>query len=126
MPRYLVGIDLGTTNSAVAFVDLAQKPKAGEPDLNGLYASSVARIGKARRELFGDGPPDLNAVHQGKTGDCFCLAPLGALVSRDPAAGCAAARPFRPVSAGDGRRTVRIVLTYSEMAISGHGTGIAI
>lgn len=29
MPRYLVGIDLGTTNSAVAFVDLAQKPRAG-------------------------------------------------------------------------------------------------
>ena len=29
MARYLVGIDLGTTNSAVAFVDLHHKPKAG-------------------------------------------------------------------------------------------------
>src|SRR4051812_35934258 len=29
MARYLVGIDLGTTNSAVAFVDRQQKPKAG-------------------------------------------------------------------------------------------------
>ena len=29
MARYLVGIDLGTTNSAVAFVDLNHKPKAG-------------------------------------------------------------------------------------------------
>ena len=32
MPRYLVGIDLGTTNSAVAFVDLQQRGRAtGKP-----------------------------------------------------------------------------------------------
>src|SRR5919198_795920 len=28
--RYLIGIDLGTTNSALAYIDLKQKPKAGE------------------------------------------------------------------------------------------------
>lgn len=29
-PRYLVGIDLGTTNSALAYVDLQRKPSAGK------------------------------------------------------------------------------------------------
>jgi molecular chaperone DnaK (HSP70) len=33
MPRYLIGIDLGTTNSAVAYVDLRRKPRDGRPEL---------------------------------------------------------------------------------------------
>ncbi|MFO0807682.1 MAG: Hsp70 family protein [Gemmataceae bacterium] len=31
MARYLIGIDLGTTNSALAYVDLRDKPKDGKP-----------------------------------------------------------------------------------------------
>jgi hypothetical protein len=33
MPRYLVGIDLGTTNSALAYLDLERRPKAGRPEI---------------------------------------------------------------------------------------------
>src|SRR5690242_1541956 len=31
MPRYLIGIDLGTTNSALAYVDLQQRAGGGRP-----------------------------------------------------------------------------------------------
>src|SRR5260370_24114885 len=33
MARYLIGIDLGTTNSALGYVDLQRKPKAGRPEI---------------------------------------------------------------------------------------------
>src|SRR5918911_458411 len=33
MARYLIGIDLGTTNSALAYVDLQRGPRAGRVDL---------------------------------------------------------------------------------------------
>jgi hypothetical protein len=33
MSRYLIGIDLGTTNSALAYVDLERKSKAGRPEV---------------------------------------------------------------------------------------------
>src|SRR6516225_946731 len=33
MPKYLIGIDLGTTNSALAYVDLQRKPRAGRPEV---------------------------------------------------------------------------------------------
>ena len=60
--------------------------KAGViPDFPELYGSSLARIAKARRELFPAGKPSLNEFRQGKLGDCFCLAAMGAMVSRDPA-----------------------------------------
>src|SRR5581483_11778173 len=33
MPRYLIGIDLGTTNSALAYIDLERRPRGGRPEL---------------------------------------------------------------------------------------------
>jgi len=33
MPRYLIGIDLGTTNSALAYVDLSRTGKTGRPSI---------------------------------------------------------------------------------------------
>src|SRR5262245_16022771 len=33
MPRYLIGIDLGTTNSALAYVDLQRRPRDGRPQV---------------------------------------------------------------------------------------------
>lgn len=52
--------------------------------LESMYTSALERIGKTNRELFGGGPPDLSKLHQGRLGDCFCLAPMGALINRDP------------------------------------------
>lgn len=46
MPRYLVGIDLGTTNSALAYVDLASKPAAGGPRLHTFNVPQVVAAGQ--------------------------------------------------------------------------------
>jgi hypothetical protein len=56
------------------------------PDLEKMYADGVQRIAKAaNRTLFPTGQPAMETIRQGKLGNCFCLAPLGALVHRDPA-----------------------------------------
>jgi hypothetical protein len=48
------------------------------------YHSAANRIAKVNRELFPKGKPTIDAVNQGKLGDCFCLAPLGAMCFRNP------------------------------------------
>ncbi len=55
-------------------------------DFPGMYKAARTRIAAADRTLFARGGPTLDGVSQGKLGNCFCLAPLGALVARDPAA----------------------------------------
>ncbi|QEL20853.1 C2 family cysteine protease [Limnoglobus roseus] len=62
----------------------AAKPAKDQPDLNAMYASALTKITKANRELFAKGTPNLDDLNQGKLGDCFCLAPLGSMVCRDP------------------------------------------
>lgn len=50
-----------------------------------FYSKSLERIQKVtHHELFVSGMPQLNTIHQGLMGDCFSLAPLGAMVYRDP------------------------------------------
>jgi hypothetical protein len=48
-----------------------------------MYFSFLEHINKPNRQLFADGPPSLETIHQGRLGDCYFLAPLGAAVSRD-------------------------------------------
>jgi len=62
--------------------DDEQAKDKGTP--NSYYHSAEARIAKINRELFPKGKPTLDAVNQGKLGDCFCLAPLGAMCFRNP------------------------------------------
>ncbi len=67
-------------------------PKSGSPvtattppNVNRFFGEASAKISKTKRSLFSsDCPPRLDAVRQGKLGDCFCLAPLGAMLARDP------------------------------------------
>ena len=47
MPRYLVGIDLGTTNSAVAYVDTASRA-AGGPKLHTFNIPQVVAAGQVQ------------------------------------------------------------------------------
>lgn len=66
---------------------MVPKPKSAGisiPDFAGMYASALEKIQKSRRELFASGAPRLDSFKQGKLGDCFCLAPLGAMIHRDP------------------------------------------
>jgi hypothetical protein len=61
------------------------KPGAGNPDFARMYREGLSRVGNApHRELFASGLPRLETIHQGKLGNCFCLAPLGAMVHRSP------------------------------------------
>jgi hypothetical protein len=65
---------------------LAAKPSVtNTPNLQRMYLEGLRRITNAvRRDLFASGAPRLDTIHQGKLGNCFCLAPLGAMVHRDP------------------------------------------
>jgi tetratricopeptide (TPR) repeat protein len=50
-----------------------------------IYRQSLARINRVtHHEVFVSGLPRLSTIHQGRMGNCFTLAPLGAMVYRDP------------------------------------------
>ena len=56
-----------------------------EPNLELMFGEGLKRIASAAdRSLFPGGLPAMETIRQGKLGNCFCLAPLGALVHRDP------------------------------------------
>ncbi len=59
-------------------------PFADRPNLPQMYADARKKIEKTRRDLFGSGAPKLENIRQGKLADCFCLAPLGAMLARNP------------------------------------------
>jgi molecular chaperone DnaK (HSP70) len=67
MPKYLIGIDLGTTNSALAYVDLHRKPRGGRPEVRTFDVPQlVAQSDVAPRVLLPSflylpGPHDLPA-----------------------------------------------------------------
>src|SRR5262249_27983864 len=47
MARYLIGIDLGTTNSALAYIDL-QRSRGGEPDIKLFAIPQLVVAGELR------------------------------------------------------------------------------
>ncbi|AWM37455.1 hypothetical protein GobsT_45790 [Gemmata obscuriglobus] len=67
-----------------AILELAASTAKDRPNLNAMYGSALERISGANRELFPKGVPSLETLHQGRLGDCFCLAPLGSMVCRNP------------------------------------------
>lgn len=65
---------------------IAKVTEQKQPDLAQMFADGLKRIsGATNRNLFAEGLPRLETIHQGKLGNCFTLAPLGAMVHRDPA-----------------------------------------
>lgn len=48
MGRYLVGIDLGTTNSALAYIDLRRRVHHGRPEINTFAIPQLVNIGECR------------------------------------------------------------------------------
>ena len=60
-------------------------PATNRPNLGRMFTEGLRQITNAPlRNLFGSGLPRLETIHQGKLGNCFTLAPLGAMVHRDP------------------------------------------
>ena len=56
-----------------------------QPDLARMFRECLNNIpAPTNRALFAKDGPRLNLIRQGYFGDCFCLAPLGAMVHRDP------------------------------------------
>ena len=79
--RYLVRHQ----HSGLTFEFLLQPPKGeGAPNFEKDFHAARARIAGVTRVLFTPGAPTLDAIRQGSLGDCFFLAPVGALVHRDP------------------------------------------
>jgi hypothetical protein len=108
--------------------------KAGDattPDLEGGYKSALLRIQRVKRDLFvSEVGPALDAVHQGKLGDCFCLAPLGAMLHRraeDVAGMFAPSGPSQVSVTFGGKHSVSVPWpTDAELALmaSSSGTGL--
>src|SRR5260370_27732214 len=46
MSRYVIGIDLGTTNSALAYVDLHRKQRAGRPEIQTFLIQQLVAPGE--------------------------------------------------------------------------------
>lgn len=66
-------------------VELAGRTATKEwPGLPEMFSGGLSRIENARRVLFASGRPRLETVHQGRMGNCFSLAPLGALAFHRP------------------------------------------
>ncbi len=59
-------------------------PETGWPKMGAMFAGSQRRIAKSNRVLFASGLPRLDTVRQGQMGNCFSLAPLGALAFHRP------------------------------------------
>lgn len=70
-----------------AIQQLVPKPQGREdlPDLEEMFASALKSIDSSTSELLVPAKLSLDCLEQGKLGDCFCLAPLGAMLHRDPA-----------------------------------------
>jgi hypothetical protein len=67
MARYLIGIDLGTTNSALAYVDLQKKLRSGRPEIQTFAIPQLVAPGELAARpllpsfLYIPGPHDLPA-----------------------------------------------------------------
>jgi hypothetical protein len=51
-PRYLIGIDLGTTNTALAYIDLQRKPRAGRPEIQSFSIPQLTAPGDTAGRLL--------------------------------------------------------------------------
>lgn len=54
-------------------------------DVGAMFDAALQRIRSGSSLLVGPAKPGLDCLEQGKLGDCFCLAPMGALLNRNPA-----------------------------------------
>jgi hypothetical protein len=90
--------------------------------LAGYYNAASARIAKIDRKLFPKGKPNLEAVNQGKLGDCFCLAAVGAMCFRNPdeVVKRIAEKPDGTFDVTIGKETFHVAApTDAEIALSG-------
>ena len=78
------GIKTLTLEQLIASVPYDSKITPAPPQYDSMYEASLTKINGAKRELFATGEPELDALGQGRLGDCFLLAALGTYVNHDP------------------------------------------
>lgn len=102
-------------------IKLSKAPPAEGPNFGKMYSEGLSKVSKAKRVLFASDLPQMSALHQGRLGDCFCLAPLGAMLNRDPKQ---VAAMFQAQDDGKckvtlGKKTVTVAMpTDTELAMS--------
>lgn len=104
----------------------SDSPSNDPPKWQSLYMSSYQRITRANRELFAGGKPSLDKLRQGRLGDCYCLAPLGAVCFRDPDDVVKMITPTKDgkYSVKIGKETIVVTPpTDAELALSGSTNG---
>ena len=107
----LVNIQLLITNT----------PATNQPDLKRLFRDGIRNLLSATNRTMFPAAPKLETIHQGKLGNCFCLAPLGAMLHRDPdqVSSLFAPQPNGNVRVTLGRRTVEVTPpTDTEIAMT--------
>ncbi|WP_395751957.1 hypothetical protein [Prosthecobacter sp.] len=66
-------------------LSLNAKDQRDVPDFEGMYESALRKIEASPPKLLELSKLNLESLEQGKLGDCFCLAPLGAMLGSRPA-----------------------------------------
>ena len=91
------------------------------PKFESLYAAAMAKLDAAPRDPFATGSPKIESLGQGRLGDCFLLASLGAVAHRDPDRLKRMMRPTSDgkvaVTFGDGKMVVLPPPTDAEIVI---------
>ncbi len=64
--------------------DLVDGRTADGQQLQQLFTQALRQIQQAQPRLFAGGKPRLETIHQGQLGNCFVLAPLGAVLAVTP------------------------------------------
>ena len=92
-----------------------------QPDVGKIYAACLRQVTTIDRDLFTTTVPQLETIHQGRMGDCFCLAPLGAMLHRDAKSvvACFRKQPDGSYELKLGPHTQRVTLpTDTELLLS--------
>ncbi len=77
------------------------KGRAARPPYEAMFATALAKIERAPRELFTADAPRVDRLAQGRLGDCFLLVSLGTCAARDP-------ERLRSIMKAHGDGTVRV------------------
>lgn len=85
MAAALAALKRGRVPGELTTANLRHLPDKDKARLLSLYKQFLKRInGATNRDLYPSGAPQLTTIHQGRMGNCYCLAPLGAMLNRDP------------------------------------------
>ncbi|HET7626272.1 MAG TPA: C2 family cysteine protease, partial [Verrucomicrobiae bacterium] len=100
---------------------------AGNPAVAREFSRLERHVHTANHQLFLPGDPKIFSIHQGRLGDCYLIAVIGSMVSRDPAAVRSMIHPLSnggfEVEFPTGKKVVVPPLTDSELIMGANLDG---